>query len=244
MTSAQPQSEKKVQQYGIRVVSKKPQSREHFVQGLEIHDNTLYMSTGQYGKSHLLRYEFSSGKLLGGRKLSDRLFAEGLTVMGDYVYQLTWRSRALIVYDKEALTPQRWLQLPGEGWGMTNNGVSLIFSDGSANLQFMAPSSGKLLGTLTVTENGKPLTKLNELEWIKGKIFANVWQTNRIVTIDPDSGVVEGSIDLTGLLPTTERKPGTDVLNGIAYDLSSDSIWVTGKRWPWLYEIELDEIEP
>ncbi|MCB1689127.1 MAG: glutaminyl-peptide cyclotransferase, partial [Halioglobus sp.] len=228
-----------VQQYDVKVIDRKPQPRDHFVQGLEILDDYLYVSVGNYGESRLLRYRFSDGRVDGEKTLDEQVFAEGLTVLGDSVYQLTWRNRAMLVYRKSDLEFERWYSLNGEGWGLTNNGTELIYSDGSARLYFMSPDSARILRTITVTEQGRPIALLNELEWVEGEIWANIWQSDRIVIIDPASGEVRGSIDLQGLLPATEYRPGTDVLNGIARNPADGAIWVTGKRWPWLYRIEL-----
>lgn len=230
------------QQYAVKVVDRKPQPRENFVQGLEILDGYLYVSAGNYGESKLLRYHFGDGRLDVARNLNAQIFAEGLTVLGDSVYQLTWRNAAMLVYRKSDLQFQRAIPLPGEGWGLTNNGAELIYSDGSEKLYAMSPDSGHILRSVTVTEQGKPVTLLNELEWIDGSIWANVWQSDRIVIIDPASGIVTASIDLRGLLPASERRPGTDVLNGIARDPADGGVWVTGKRWPWLYRIELQPV--
>ena len=160
-------------------------------------------------------------------------------MLGDKIYQLTWRNRMMLVYDRKDLRPDHWLPIAGEGWGLTNNGVELIYSDGSARLYFMSPDTAKVLRDITVTEDGKPVSQLNELEWVEGKIWANVWRSDRIVINDPDTGQVTASIALQGLLPDNQRQSGTDVLNGIARDPADGSIWVTGKRWPWLYQIEL-----
>jgi glutaminyl-peptide cyclotransferase len=232
-----------LQHYRATVVDRKPQPRDNFVQGLEIVDGYLYVSAGNYGESRLLRYHFDDGRVDVVRHLDARLFAEGLTVLGDAVYQLTWRNAAMLVYRKSDLQFRRALPLPGEGWGLTNNGVELIYSDGSEKLHFAAPDTARVLRSITVTENGRPVKQLNELEWIDGRIWANIWQSNRIVIIDPGSGDVTASIDLTGLLPPAEYRPGTDVLNGIARNPADGAVWVTGKRWPWLYRIALEPAE-
>ena len=227
-----------VQPYGFRVIDQKPQPRENFVQGLQIVDGYLYVSTGQYGQSRLLRYRFDDGRLDISRKVDPRLFAEGLTVLGDKVYQLTWRNRMMLVYRLEDLQADHWFAIPGEGWGLTHNGEQLIYSDGSDRLHFISPQTQQILRSIKVTENGRAIDRLNELEWVDGQIWANIWKTDRIVIIDPDSGKVSASINLQGLLPDNERRTGTDVLNGIARNPADGSIWVTGKRWPWLYRIE------
>ena len=228
-----------VQQYTYRVGERLPQSRENFTQGLQIIDDSLYVSTGTNGQSHLLHYSFPQGELLQSRKLHSRIFAEGVTVLGDKIYQLTWKNRKLLVYAREEMQPHHSVALPGEGWGMTTNGEHLIYGDGSDKLHFLSPKTGEVQRSIAVTEHGQALRQLNELEWVEGRIWANVWRTNRIVIIDPDSGEVLGNIDLSGLLPDNERRRGTDVLNGIARNPADGSIWVTGKRWPWLYRIEI-----
>ena len=228
-----------LQHYTVRVIDQKPQPRENFVQGLEILDGYLYVSTGNYGASHLLRYRFDDGTLDESRKLDVRIFAEGLTVLGDNIYQLSWQNKVMLVYRKSDLTLLRTLPLKGEGWGLTHNRTELIYGDGSDSLYFMSPDTARITRTIAVTQQGRPVKRLNELEWVDGAIWANVWQSNRIVVINPANGEVTASIDLQGLLPPQEYRRGTDVLNGIAQDPADGSIWVTGKRWPWLYQIEL-----
>jgi len=228
-----------VQQYGYRVTDQKPLTRDHWLQGLEIVDGYLYVSSGLNGQSRLERYRFEDGSLDIERRLDARIFAEGLTVFNDKVYQLTWKNRMMLVYNREDLRADHWFRIPGQGWGMTHNGQELIYSDGIAQLHFLSPETEQILRSITVTENGRPVKKLNELEWVDGKIWANIWQTDRIVIIDPTTGVVSASINLQGLLPADQRRAGTGVLNGIARDPADGSIWVTGKRWPWLYQIEL-----
>lgn len=228
-----------IEHFTVKVVDKKPQPRENFVQGLQIVNGHLYVSTGNYGESRLLRYHFESGKLETQRKLHPRIFGEGVTVFGDRVYQLTWRERLLLIYRKSDLEFLQRITIPGEGWGITNNGVELVYSDGSDRLHFMSPKTGKIRRSLQVTEHGRPVKLLNELEWIDGSVWANIWHANRIVVIDPSNGEVTASIDLQGLLPAQERRSDTDVLNGIARDPADGALWVTGKRWPWLYRVEL-----
>ncbi len=224
---------------GYRVLGKKPQSRAHFVQGLQIIDGELWLSTGQYGESRLLRYRLADGELLAERRLSPRLFGEGLTVVGDRIYQLTWRARLLLVWDRNSLRIVKTIALPGQGWGITWNGSELIYSDGSDRLFFMDPGSGKIVRSIQVKDGNEPVFRLNELEWIDGRIWANVWQTDKLVIINPTSGEVSQRVDLSGLLPASEHSASTDVLNGIARDPDSGALWVTGKRWPWMYQIEL-----
>ena len=226
------------EQLGYRVLEQKPQERRNFVQGLEILDGKLYVSSGNYGQSRLMRYNFEDMALEQSVNLNARLFAEGLPLLGERIYQLTLRERMLLVFDKRSMQALEWLPIPGQGWGLTNDGEQLIYSDGSDKLHFMRPEERKIHRSLAVTENGEPVKLLNELEWIDDKIWANIWQTDRIVIIDPNSGEVESAIDLSGLLPAADRRRDTDVLNGIARDPATGQIWVTGKRWPWLYRIE------
>ncbi len=228
-----------LQQYAVKVTDRKPQSRDTFVQGLEIRDGYLYVGTGLYGQSQLRRYRFEDVKLETARDLDPRVFGEGVTVLGERVFQLTWRNRAMLVYSRSDLVQQKSLPMTGEGWGLTNNGDELIYSDGSATLRYLSPDSAKVLRSIEVTENGIPVKFLNELEWVDGAIWANIWRQDRIVIIEPDSGEVTATVNLRGLLPPQEYRRGTDVLNGIARDPADGSIWVTGKRWPWLYQIEL-----
>lgn len=229
-----------IEQYSYRVTDRKPQPRDHYVQGLQIVDGYLYVSTGEYGRSRLLRYRFDDGTLDTGVRLPPQLFAEGVTVMGDAVYQLTWKNRALLVYNRDDLSKRRWLPLPGEGWGLTDDGAQLIYSDGTNRLHFMNPQTGHISHSLQVTENGSPLKgRLNELEWIGGKVWANIILTDRIVIIDPASGQVTANIDLHGLRPQETLGDINEVLNGIARNPEDGTIWVTGKRWPWVFQIEL-----
>lgn len=227
------------QQYSYKVLEKKSLAPDRFVQGLEIIDSKLYLSSGGYGKSTLQRFDFSSGELELERKLDPRLFAEGLTVLGDRVYQLTWQARLLLVYKKDDLSAVARMQIPGEGWGLTNDGKQLIYSDGSDRLYFLSPDEHRITRAINVTLGGRPVTRLNELEWIDGRIWANIWQTDHIVVINPVDGSVERSLNLQGLLPVMERRPDTDVLNGIARNPADGSVWVTGKNWPWMYRIEV-----
>lgn len=228
-----------VRQWGYRVLEQQPQPRDHFVQGLQIVDDMLYVSTGGYGSSRLLQYRFADGELIRGLRLSPRLFGEGLTVMDRHVYQLTWRARRLLVFRRDDLQLEKQFTLPGEGWGLTDNGSELIYTDSGHELIYLSPDSGEELRRVAVTEAGRPLPRLNELEWIEGRVWANIWMEDRLVIIDPQSGRVTDSIDLTGLLPEAERRRDTDVLNGIARNPQDGGIWVTGKRWPWRYRIEL-----
>jgi glutamine cyclotransferase len=229
-----------VDQYTYRVTDRKPQDPSHWVQGLQIVDDELYVSTGLHGQSRVLRYDVVSGELQDERRLTHRAFGEGLTVMDDTVYQLTWKNRAMLVYNRADLSPREVFPLPGEGWGLTHNGVQLIYSDGTNRLHFMNPENGHISHSVTVTETGKPLRgRLNELEWVEGRVWANIIFSDRIVVIDPADGRVTASVDLAGLWPMAKAQNIQHVLNGIARNPADGSIWVTGKRWPWMFQIEL-----
>jgi glutamine cyclotransferase len=225
-------------QYGYRVLEQRPLPRDNFVQGLEFDGDTLLVGTGQYGQSRIRRYAFPAMTLLAEQRLPPRLFGEGITRYGERIFQLTWRAGFGVAWDAKELEPVARFALPGEGWGLTHNETSLIYSDGSATVRFLDPATLQPTRELVVRRDGKALPRLNELEWIDGRLWANVWTTDNIVIIDPDSGNVEAEVDLAGLLPLPERRRDTDVLNGIARD-SAGGTWVTGKRWPWLYRIEL-----
>ncbi len=228
-----------VDQYGYRVLETKPHDRNNYVQGLEIHDGLLYLSAGEYGRSRLLRYEFETGELQVARRLPPQVFAEGLTVLGDKIYQLTWRERAMLVFSRNEMKLLEAFPIQGQGWGLTNNGRELIYTDGSDRLHYLDPRTRRITRSIGVTEMGRPLHKMNELEWIDGSIWANIYQTDRIVIIDPESGQVTASIDLEGLFPHSERNASEEVLNGIARNPADGTIWVTGKRWPELHRIKL-----
>lgn len=228
-----------VEQFTYRVLETKPHDRSNYVQGLEIHDDLLYVSAGEYGKSRLLRYAFGFPELQIERRLHPAIFAEGLTVFGDKIYLLTWRERIALVFSRTEMELLEVFPIQGQGWGLTNNGRELIYTDGSDRLHYLDPKTRKITRSIGVTENGLPLHKLNELEWIDGSIWANIYQTDRIVIIEPESGKVTASIDLEGLFPHSKRRDKEEVLNGIARNPADGAIWVTGKRWPQLFRIEL-----
>jgi glutamine cyclotransferase len=228
-----------IENLGFEVLDRVPQPRENFVQGLQLEDGRLYVGTGLYGESRLLIYRFPSMELQQSVALPQDLFGEGLTRFGDRLYQLTWRSGKLLVYDAVSLERIRTHNIGTQGWGITHDGEQLIYSDGSDRLRFLDADSLEVRRKLTVTLNGRPLQRLNELEYINGAIWANVWQANQLVRIDPASGAVTAIADLRGILDPRDRRPDTDVLNGIAWDGEADTLWVTGKRWPWIFRIRL-----
>ena len=223
---------------GYRVVNVYPHDRRAFTQGLEYVDGVLYEGTGQNGQSGIRKVKLETGEVLQHQPLDAKYFGEGITVWKDTIVQLTWQAETGFVYDKTTFKQTRTFSYPGEGWGLTHDGTRLIMSDGSAAIRFLDPSSFQETGRVTVRDKGVAIAKLNELEFVKGEILANVWQTSRIARISPKTGDVLGWIDLTGLLDPREAV-GTDVLNGIAYDAKGDRLFVTGKWWPKLFEIKV-----
>lgn len=221
------------------VVQAWPHDTRAFTEGLTYLDGALYESTGLNGHSTLRKVELSTGKVLQQVTLGDDFFGEGMTILHGKIYQLSWKNQVGFVYDLTTLREERRFAYTGEGWGLTTDGHSLIMSDGTNQIRFIDPATFAVTRTIQVMIHGAPLDQLNELEWVNGHILANVWQTPSIVSIDPADGTILGVIDLIGLLPTAERVPSTDVLNGIAYDPAGDRLFVTGKFWPKLYQIAL-----
>jgi glutamine cyclotransferase len=220
----------------VRVVNTYPHDPNAFTQGLVISNGELFEGTGRNGESSLRRVALETGELLQRRNLSTQYFGEGITILNDHVYQLTWQSQLGFVYDRATFELQKTFFLPGEGWGITHDGTNLIVSDGTAQLRFLDPETLKEVKRITVSEDGLPTRNLNELEYIDGEVWANVWYTDFIVRIDPATGEITGKIDLTGLHPT---RGADDVLNGIAWDEASQRLFVTGKLWSSLYEVEV-----
>jgi glutamine cyclotransferase len=229
-----------VPNYGYEVVRTYPHDALAFTQGLFFLDGHLYESTGLEGRSSVRKVRLDDGAVIQKHDLPRQYFGEGIVAWKDRIIGLTYRSQTGFVYDLATFKPLRQFKYRGEGWGLTHDGKRLIMSDGTAELRFWDPETLQETGRLKVTHRGQPVASLNELEWVKGEIFANVWQTDLIARIDPRSGHVTGWIDLTGLLPASDRIQGyTDVLNGIAYDAAGDRLFVTGKRWPKLFEIRI-----
>ncbi len=220
----------------IRVYPHDPQA---FTQGLVIDQGVLYEGTGRYGRSSLRRVDLATGNVLQFHDLPASFFGEGITVFGAQIIQLTWRSRLGFVYDKEQFTLLQQFSYPSEGWGITHDGRRLIMSDGTAILSFLDPKRLVEVRRIHVHDHAGPVMRLNELEYVQGAIYANVWQTDRIARIDPQTGRVTAWIDLTGLLSPQDRQQPVDVLNGIAYDAERNRLFVTGKLWPKLFEIEI-----
>ncbi|HMM67474.1 MAG TPA: glutaminyl-peptide cyclotransferase [Dokdonella sp.] len=221
------------------IVRSYPHDRTAFTQGLIFRDGFLYESTGLNGRSSLRKVVLDSGEVVQRETVPMEYFAEGLTDWKDRLVQITWQSARGLVYDLKSFKQSGSFTYAGEGWGITQDGKRLIMSDGTANLRFLDPDTYAETGKLEVTYQGKPLANLNELEFVRGRIFANVWQSNSIVVIDPQDGRVTAQIDLPNLLSAQDRTGGVDVLNGIAYDARHDRLFVTGKMWPKLFEIRL-----
>ena len=225
--------------YTFTIVNTYTHDRDAFTQGLAFVNGTLYEGTGLYGKSSLRRVDLKTGNVLQVYKLSDEYFGEGITVFRDTIIQLTWKSNKGFVYDKNRFEVLRDFTYETEGWGITHDEKHLIMSDGTSTLYFLDAETFKVTGHIQVYDKDKPVGNLNELEYIDGQIYANVWRTDSIAMIDPDSGHVTGWIDLSGILSPQIDGMSVDVLNGIAYDATNGRLFVTGKLWPWLYEIEL-----
>ena len=235
--------EAKTPHFSFTVVKAFPHDPTAFTQGLVFADGIFYESTGLRGYSTLRKVTPETGAVIQQVKVLDRYFAEGLALVGEELLQLTWEERTGFVYDKKSLKQVRAFTYPTEGWGMASDGKQLVMSDGSSSLFFLDPKTQKPLRTLRVLDGGRPVARLNELEFVRGELWANVWQTDRIARINPATGVVSGWIDLGGLLRPEARGPEGDVLNGIAWDKAGDRLFVTGKKWPWVFQIELVPVD-
>jgi glutaminyl-peptide cyclotransferase len=224
--------------FGYTIVHSYPHDRDAFTQGLEYVDGVLYEGTGLKGRSSIRRVKLETGEVLQSRPLDATHFGEGVTIFGTQLFQLTWQSEQAFVYDRATFAPRTSYRYRGEGWGLTHDRTSLIMSDGTEYLRFLDPATFTEQRRVRVLGVGQPVKNLNELEYVKGEVFANVWLTDFIVRIDPQTGRVIGYVDLEGLLPLAQR--GQDaVLNGIAYDAANDRLFVTGKLWPRLFEIKV-----
>jgi len=226
---------------GYRVINTYPHDRNAFTQGLFYHNGSLYEGTGQETGSSLREVELTTGKVLRQLNLEPRFFGEGITLYDDRIYQVTWRSKVGFVYDMATFRQINKIYYQTEGWGLTTVNDRIVMSDGTNVLYFLEPGLFTVVSRLEVYDNEKKADQLNELEYIKGEIWANMWMTDLIARIDPVSGKVIGYINLKGLLKESGTDTDADVLNGIAYDSENDRIFVTGKNWPRLYEIQLTE---
>lgn len=225
--------------YTYKIINSYPHDPGAFTQGLVLDNGVLYEGTGLYGQSTLRRVDLETGAVLQLYSLPPQFFGEGITVYGDRIIQLTWQSNMGFVYDKDSFELLSEFTYPTEGWGITHDGTRLIMSDGTATLYFLDPETFERIGQIDVTDAGEPVIRLNELEYIQGEVYANIWQTDRIARINPQTGQVLAWIDLAGLLSAQDRRQPVDVLNGIAYDAATDRLFVTGKLWPQLFELEL-----
>jgi glutaminyl-peptide cyclotransferase len=225
--------------YDYQIVNVYPHDPGAFTQGLIFQQGFLFESTGLNGQSSLRKVRLETGEVVQRIAIGPEYFAEGLTDFSDTLVQLTWQSNIGFVYDLPTFGLQRTFDYPGEGWGLARDGNRLIMSDGTSSLRFLNPGTLREMGRITVTDGAQPVESLNELEMVKGELFANVWPSDHIVIISPQSGRVTGRVDLAGLFPAADRLPPADVLNGIAYDADRDRLFVTGKKWPRLFEIRL-----
>jgi glutaminyl-peptide cyclotransferase len=225
--------------YGYQVVHTYPHDRNAFTQGLIYRDGFLYEGTGLRGRSTLRKVRLETGEVIEQRALANQYFGEGITDWGRTLLQLTWQSQMGFVYDLETFGVTRTFSYEGEGWGLTHDVTTLILSDGTPRLRFFDASTFEQIGSYTVRDGGVPVANLNELEYVRGEIYANVWQTDRVVRIALSTGQVVGWVDLSGLLTESDKTAPVDVLNGIAYDAQTDRLFVTGKLWPKLFEIKL-----
>jgi glutaminyl-peptide cyclotransferase len=224
--------------FGYQVVRAYPHDPTAFTQGLQFVDGTLYEGTGLNGRSSIRKVKLETGEVLEKRDVPSQYFGEGITIWQSDLIELTWQSEVAFVYDKNTLQQKRTFKYLGEGWGLTHDGTNLIMSDGSDRLRLLDPATFAERRRIAVTAAGRPLARLNELEYVKGEIFANVWTTDTVARIAPDSGHVTGYIDFSGLLTPAERAR-TDVLNGIAYDAEHDRLFITGKLWPKVFEVKI-----
>ncbi len=226
--------------YTYRIIDEYPHDTKAFTQGLVYENGTLYESTGLLKKSSLRQVELETGKVLKIFNMSDEHFGEGITIFGDSIIQLTWQSNTGFVYNRSDFNQTGEFHYSTEGWGLTTDGDELIMSDGTAKLHFLDPETYQEKRSINVTDQGEAITRINELEYVDGEIYANIWQKDRIARISPETGDVLGWIDLAGILNKTD---GVDVLNGIAYDPENGRLFVTGKYWPTIFEIEVVAVD-
>ena len=242
-----PVSQAGVPEYTFEVVHSYPHDRTAFTEGLFYLDGFLYESTGIEGASSVRKVRLETGEVVQRHDLPSAYFGEGIIQWKDRLIQLTYKTEVGFVYNLSTFETERRFEYPGEGWAMTQDGKNIFMSDGTAQIRIWDPETLQELRRITVTDQGQPVPNVNELEWVKGEIYANIWETDRIARIDPATGRVVGWINLAGLLNPNERiagPEGTDVLNGIAYDAKGNRLFVTGKRWPKLFEIRLVRRSP
>ncbi len=236
-------SPKTIPIYSYKIIQSYPHDPQAFTQGLVFEDGFLYEGTGLYQFSSLRKVDLETGNVLQIRENPDQFFGEGITIFGNKIIQLTWQSKIGFVYDKNTFNLLQEFHYPYEGWGITHDGKHLLISDGTSTVHFLDPDTFKEIGKIEVYENNTPVTRINELEYIKGKIYANIWQTDLIAIINPLNGSITGWVDLRGILSDRDFIERIDVLNGIAYDEIGERLFITGKFWPHIFEIELIEIK-
>lgn len=224
--------------YGFKVIHTYPHDPSAFTQGLEYRAGVLYEGTGLTGRSSLRKVQLETGKVLKQIAVAAKYFGEGITVLNQQIVALTWTTGIGFIYDQDSFQQIRTFNYKGEGWGLANNGEQIFMSDGTADIRVLDPSTLEEKRRITVRDGTEPVKMLNELEWVRGEIYANIWQSDRIARISPTTGKVLGWIDLSGILPAADREH-SDVLNGIAYDQMGGRLFVTGKLWPKLFEIQL-----
>lgn len=225
--------------YTYSLVKALPHDRGAFTEGLVYCEGQLIESTGLNGRSTLRKVDLESGRTLQEVKLPEQFFGEGIAVLKGKIFQLTWQSHRGFIYDLKSMASEGEFPFTGEGWGLTSDGRSLIMTDGSNRIRFIDPDTFQVTRTLDIFAHGQPVKMLNELEYVKGELYANVWQTEFVLRIDPATGTILGAIDFVGILPQSDRARDTDVMNGIAYDPEGDRLFVTGKNWPKLFEVKI-----
>jgi glutamine cyclotransferase len=230
--------------HSYKIVATYPHDPKAYTQGLQYVNGVLYEGTGLNGESSIRKVNLTTGAVLKSQPISSFYFGEGITVLGNRLYELTWQNSVAFVYDASTFQKLDTFHYPGEGWGLTYDGKRLVMSDGTSALRFIDPATFRELDRIPVRDGSRPIKELNELEYIEGEIWANVYQTDRIARIDPRTGQVNSWVDCTGLLKQADRTPETDVLNGIAYDAQRKRIFVTGKRWPKLFQIQVTGPQP
>ena len=225
--------------YGYEITGTYPHDRGAFTQGLEYRAGFLYEGTGLYGRSSIRKVKLETGEVLQNLLLPSAYFGEGITVLNQQILQLTWQQQTGFVYDQHNFSLKRRFSYPGEGWGLANDGRRVFMSDGTAHIRIWDAVTLQEANRLTVRDGNEPVPNLNELEFVRGELYANVWQSERVARISPADGRVLGWVDLSGLLPAADRTANIDVLNGIAYDAAADRLFVTGKLWPKLFQIRV-----
>ena len=225
--------------WNARVVATYPHDPGAYTQGLVIENGQMFEGTGKYGSSTLREVDLKTGKVIRSLSLDEQYFGEGIAILNGNIFQLTWKNNFCFVYDLNSFQYKEYFRYPFEGWGLTSNGNELILSDGSSELRFIDPNSFKEVRRISVKDGSERIKNLNELEYISGEIWANIWYEDRIARVSPETGKLLGWIDLSGLYPKSQREDRDQVLNGIAQDSHTKKLYVTGKNWPKLFEIEI-----